>query len=57
MVKEIVRFEGEIIWDKTKPDGTLQKLLDVSKLNDLGWKEKIELNNGIKDVYINYCKF
>ena len=54
MLKEIVGFEGEIIWDKTKPDGTLQKLLDVSKLNYLGWKEKVDLKEGIETVYNNY---
>ena len=54
MVKEIVGFEGEIIWDKTKPDGTLQKLLDVSKLNELGWREQKYLYNGISEVFQHY---
>ncbi len=56
LVKEIVGFKGAIIWDDSKPDGTPQKLLDVSKLNKLGWKEKIELEEGIKKVYSNYIR-
>ncbi len=56
LVKEIVEFKGAIIWDDSKPDGTPQKLLDVSKLNKLGWKEKIELEEGIKKVYSNYIR-
>jgi GDP-L-fucose synthase len=51
MVKEITGFKGEILWDSQKPDGTFQKLLDVSTLNNLGWKEKIGLSDGIKSVY------
>jgi GDP-L-fucose synthase len=53
-VQEIVGFKGEINWDTTKPDGTPQKLLDVSKLNELGWKEKIELKDGIEKTYTNF---
>ncbi len=53
-VQEIVGFEGDICWDTNKPDGTSQKLLDVSKLNGLGWKEKVELRTGITKVYNNY---
>jgi GDP-L-fucose synthase len=51
MVKDIVGFEGDVCWDATKPDGTFQKLLDVSRLNKLGWKESISLNEGIASVY------
>jgi len=56
MVKEIVGFEGEIIWDSTKPDGTPRKLLDVSKLKSLGWESKIPLKEGIKKTYEWYLK-
>lgn len=56
MIKEIVAYKGEIIWNKSKPDGTFQKLLNVDKLHSLGWKEKIELADGIKNVYSNYIK-
>jgi len=54
LVKQIVGFEGELIWDSSKPDGTPRKLMDVSKINNLGWKEKVELQEGIKRVYTNY---
>ena len=51
MVKQIVGFEGDIITDTTKPDGTPRKLMDVSKLTNLGWKASINLEEGIKKVY------
>ncbi|MFA6149719.1 MAG: GDP-L-fucose synthase [Chitinophagaceae bacterium] len=51
LIKHIVGFEGEIVWDSTKPDGTPRKLMDVSKLNSLGWEAKIDLQNGIQTVY------
>lgn len=51
LIKKIVGFEGEIINDTTKPDGTPRKLLDVSKLHNLGWKHKTSLEDGIKDTY------
>ena len=51
LVKKIVGFEGEILTDTTKPDGTPRKLMDVSKLNDLGWTAKIALEEGIQRVY------
>jgi len=56
LVSGIVGFDGEICWDDTKPDGTPQKLLDVSKLTSLGWQEKIELEEGIRKVYSNYTR-
>lgn len=51
LVKKTVGFEGEILTDTTKPDGTPRKLMDVSKLNSLGWKAKITLEGGIQKVY------
>jgi GDP-L-fucose synthase len=48
VIKEIVNFEGEIVYDKTKPDGMPRKLLDVNKINNLGWKAEIDIGNGIK---------
>ena len=51
MVREIVGFEGEIVWDESMPDGTPRKLLDVSKLHDIGWKEKVSLRDGIRLEY------
>lgn len=47
LVKKIVGFEGEILTDGSKPDGTPRKLMDVSKLFDLGWKAHITLEDGI----------
>lgn len=51
LVKKIVGFEGQILMDTTKPDGTPRKLMDVSKLNGLGWKAKTTLEEGIQKVY------
>jgi GDP-L-fucose synthase len=51
LVKKIVGFEGEILTDTSKPDGTPRKLMDVSKLNGFGWKAKISLEEGIQKVY------
>jgi GDP-L-fucose synthase len=54
IIKEIIGFRGDIFWDETKPDGTYRKLLDVSKIRKLGWKEKVPLKKGIKIVYEKY---
>jgi GDP-L-fucose synthase len=54
LVKEIVRFNGYIEFDTTKPDGTPKKLLDVSKINNLGWQYKISLKDGIKQAYQSF---
>jgi GDP-L-fucose synthase len=54
MIKNIVGFQGQIEWDTSKPDGTPRKLLDVSKLNDEGWRENIPLYYGIKKIYEEY---
>ena len=51
LVKKIVGFEGEIVHDLTKPDGTPRKLMDVSKLHNFGWKHSIGLEEGIREVY------
>lgn len=51
LVKDIVGFKGEIVFDTTKPDGTPRKLMDVSKLNNLGWNFSIDLKSGIEAVY------
>jgi GDP-L-fucose synthase len=50
LIKEIIGFEGELVWDTTKPDGTPRKLMDVSKLHSWGWKHKIGLKEGIERV-------
>ncbi|MCF6242641.1 MAG: GDP-L-fucose synthase [Bacteroidales bacterium] len=54
MIKKIVQYEGEIIWNTDKPDGTFQKLLNVSKLEILGWTYQINLKQGIFKVYKDY---
>ena len=51
LIKKIVGFEGEIKWDKSKPDGTPRKLLDSTKIDCLGWKSKITLEEGIEMIY------
>ena len=48
MIKNIVNYDGDIIWDNTKPDGTLRKVMDISKLNNLGWNHKNTLRAGIE---------
>ena len=53
-VKETVGFEGELVFDTSKPDGTPRKLMDVSKLHNLGWKHQIELEEGLKLAYQDY---
>ena len=54
LVTKITGYSGKIDWDRTKPDGTSQKLMDVSKLHSLGWKEKLSLEEGITQVYRDY---
>ena len=56
LIKKITGFEGEIIWDNTKPDGTPRKLMDVSKAHSLGWKHEINLEEGIKKTYANFLQ-
>jgi GDP-L-fucose synthase len=51
MIKDIVGYRGNIIYDDTKPDGTPRKLLDVNRLHGLGWQEKIPLREGIEQTY------
>jgi GDP-L-fucose synthase len=56
LIKRIVGFKGILKWDKSKPDGTFRKLLDVSKINRLGWKAKISLDEGLESIYDQYSK-
>lgn len=51
LVKKIVGYEGELVFDTSKPDGTPRKLMDVSRINHLGWQHKISLEQGISRVY------
>lgn len=51
LIKEIIGYDGSLVFNASKPDGTMQKLTDVSKLNNLGWKHSIELREGIEKIY------
>lgn len=56
LICDVVGFEGDLAWDKSKPDGTPRKLLDVSKLRSLGWKPAIPLRDGIAQTYDWFLK-
>ena len=56
MVKDVVGYTGEILWDASKPDGTPRKWLDVSKLNKLGWGARITLHDGLQQTYAWYVE-
>lgn len=51
MIKDIVGYKGEIVWNKSYPNGTMQKLMDSSKIKELGWEPQIDLEKGIKETY------
>lgn len=55
-VKRCVGYEGEIVWNRSMPDGTPRKLTDVTKLHNLGWKHQVELDEGITLAYRWYCE-
>ena len=55
-IAEVTGFEGQLVFDNSKPDGTMRKLLDVSRLEKLGWTARIELKNGIRNVYKWYVE-
>jgi GDP-L-fucose synthase len=54
LIQKVTGFKGEILFDASKPDGTMRKLLDVSKLGKLGWKSKIDLEDGVSRVFEDY---
>lgn len=56
LIKEIIGFEGDLVFDSSKPDGTPRKLMDVSKLHSKGWKHKIDLREGIQLAYQDFLK-
>jgi len=56
-IKNVVRYNGEIKFDPTKPDGTPRKLLDTSRLNTLGWNSKVNLENGLLKTYKDFLKY
>lgn len=51
LIKETVRYDGNILWDASKPDGTMRKLTDVSKLHALGWRHSMEIEDGVRTLY------
>ena len=53
-VAQVTGFQGKIVWDSSKPDGTPRKLMDVSRLTNLGWKAKIDLKTGVAMTYQSY---
>jgi len=55
-VKAVVGFEGELVFDTKKPDGTMRKLLDVSRMKSLGWEAKVALRDGIEKTYEWFLK-
>ena len=56
LIKEIIGFEGELVFDSSKPNGTPRKLMDVSKLHSKGWKHKINLKEGISLAYQDFLE-
>lgn len=56
LIKEVVGFNGELVFDASKPDGTPRKLSDVSRLHHLGWKHKVDLSEGLRDIYRWYLE-
>jgi len=55
-IKRVIGFSGQIVWDKTKPDGTPRKLMDSSRLFALGWRPQVELESGIRLAYQDFLK-
>ena len=56
VVSSIIGYDGDIIWDKSKPDGSPRKLLDISKLKRIGWSSNTKLEEGIKLTFDSYIK-
>ena len=56
LIKAVIKYDGDVTYDETKPDGTPRKLMDVSKLHQTGWKHTIELPEGIGLVYKDFLK-
>jgi hypothetical protein len=56
-VKEIVEFSGSLWFNTDKPDGTMRKLSDVSKLKSLGWQHQVEIQDGLKLMYAWYTEY
>ena len=57
LIKDVVGFKGELVFDASKPDATPSKLMDVTRLHSLGWKHSIDLEEGIKLAYEDFLHF
>jgi GDP-L-fucose synthase len=56
LIKELIGFNGEFVFNTDKPDGTMEKRTDVTKLNQLGWTHKVEINKGLSLMYDYYLQ-
>ena len=56
LIKEVIGFNGELVFNAAKPDGTMRKLTDVTKLHALGWHHRIEIEEGVRKMVEWYCK-
>jgi GDP-L-fucose synthase len=56
LIKKITGYTGNIVFDPSKPDGTPQKLLDVSRISDMGWQARTSLEDGIAEVFLEFGK-
>jgi GDP-L-fucose synthase len=56
MVREVVGYQGRIVWDTSRPDGVMRRLLDSSKMRAMGWEPKVELRDGLKKLYEGYLR-
>ena len=56
MIKDISGYQGDLVWDNSKPNGTPRKLMDVSRMHQLGWKHKINLRDGLEKTYADFDK-
>ena len=56
LIKKVVGYEGSLVFDNTKPDGTPRKLVDTTKINGLGWRARIGLEEGIRETYLWFCE-
>ncbi|MEO6219395.1 MAG: GDP-L-fucose synthase [Ginsengibacter sp.] len=56
IIQKITRYKGDLVFDTSKPDGTMRKMLDVKKINDLGWRPSIDLEEGIRNTYKDFVE-
>jgi GDP-L-fucose synthase len=55
-IREVIGYEGDVVYDHSKPDGAMRKLLDNARINSMGWKARVSLKDGIRQTYDWYCK-